>query len=516
MESDECWKQSGLSVEREASQRLSDGNLKEYFLFCFLFYVILFITWKLFTQRGKIRGHFMRRSEKLYVIISFIVGTCLFLISSVMLFFSIQKVWAGEKQEIEVSVEEKGDHANSWRYEDGELKENKQKSSRVSVKQVEKPEDATAQGIDVSHHQGKIDWQSVKNSGEIDYVMIRCGYGMNQTDQDDEYWEYNTSECERLGIPYGVYLYSYATGTANAKSEAQHVIRLLKNKKPTYPIYYDMEDEKTLGKLTPAQMGQAASTFLSTLESAGYTNVGIYANKEWFTKYLTASVFHQYPKWIAQYNDKCDYGGSYHMWQYTSTGAIDGIQGNVDLNYKIGNWSIGGAYGTIQLNKKTLNLTVGKNSTLKASCTFRNGYKSSVKWSSSNSKIASVNSSGKVTAKSAGKVTMKASLSNGRYASCTITVKPKTNKIKSLKKSGKQSIKITWTKISGTTKYQVYMSQKKNSGYKRIKTASSKSFSYTKGKLKKGKRYYFKVRSYKKVGGKNYYSSFSSVKSIKR
>lgn len=104
----------------------------------------------------------------------------------------------------------------------------------------------------------------------------------------------------------------------------------------------------------------------------------------------------------------------------------------------------------------------------------------------------------------------------GRYASCTVTVRPKTNKIKSLKKSGKQSIKITWTKISGTTKYQVYMSTKKNSGYKRIKTVSSKSFSYTKGKLKKGKRYYFKVRSYKKVGGKNYYSSFSSVKSIKR
>lgn len=128
----------------------------------------------------------MRRSEKLYVIISFIVGTCLFLISSIMLFFSIQEVWAGEKQEIEVSAEEKGDHANSWRYEDGKLKENVQKSSRVSVRQVERPNDATAQGIDVSHFQKKIDWQAVKNSGKIDYVIIRCGYGMNQNDQDDE------------------------------------------------------------------------------------------------------------------------------------------------------------------------------------------------------------------------------------------------------------------------------------------------------------------------------------------
>lgn len=116
----------------------------------------------------------MRRSEKLYVIISFIVGACLFLISSIMLFFSIQNVWAGEKQKIEASAEEKGDHANSWRYEDGKLKENVQKSSKVSVRQVEKPKDATAQGIDVSHYQGKIDWQAVKNSGKICFLYSYC------------------------------------------------------------------------------------------------------------------------------------------------------------------------------------------------------------------------------------------------------------------------------------------------------------------------------------------------------
>lgn len=458
----------------------------------------------------------MRKNEKLYVIISFIVGTCLFLISSAMLFFSIQKVWAGEKQEIQISAEEKGDHANSWRYKDGKLRKSTQKSSRASVRQVIKPSNATAQGIDVSSHQGKINWQAVKDSGKVDFAIIRCGYGMNQTDQDDKYWDYNTRECERLGIPYGVYLYSYATGTANAKSEAQHVIRLLKDKHPTYPIYYDMEDYNTLGKLNVSQLGQAASTFLSTLESAGYTNVGVYANKDWFTNKLTASVFNQYPRWIAQHNDTCNYSGNYHMWQYTSAGAIDGIYDDVDLNYKIGNWSIGGAYAAIRLNRQSLNLTVGKSSSLKTACTFRNGYTSSVKWVSSNSKITSVNSSGKVTAKSAGKVTIKAVLNNGKSASCTVTVKPKTNKIKKLKKSGKKSIKITWTKVSGTTKYQIYMSTKKKSGYKKIKTASAKSSSYTKGKLKRGKRYYFKVRSYTKVGGKYYYSAFSSVKSMKR
>ena len=82
---------------------------------------------------------------------------------------------------------------------------------------------ATKKGIDVSVHNGKIDWQKVKNDG-IDFAIIRCGYGQNMTSQDDAYWEYNVSECERLGIPYGVYLYSYANTLAKAKSEAQHVL----------------------------------------------------------------------------------------------------------------------------------------------------------------------------------------------------------------------------------------------------------------------------------------------------
>ena len=89
---------------------------------------------------------------------------------------------------------------------------------------------AVKKGIDVSQHQGKIDWEMVKISG-IDFAVIRCGYGMDQTDQDDDQWLRNVSECERLGIPYGVYLYSYADTVEKAKSEADHVIRLIKDKK---------------------------------------------------------------------------------------------------------------------------------------------------------------------------------------------------------------------------------------------------------------------------------------------
>lgn len=130
---------------------------------------------------------------------------------------------------------------------------------------AEKPANATQQGIDVSSHQGKIDWEQVKNSALADYAIIRCGYGVNQTDKDDKYWDYNSSECERLGIPYGTYLYSGADTTAKAKSEAEHVVRLLQGKNLTYPIYYDMEADM-LNQLSSTQIGNIAKTFLNTMD----------------------------------------------------------------------------------------------------------------------------------------------------------------------------------------------------------------------------------------------------------
>lgn len=450
----------------------------------------------------------MKRSEKWGIIIGLVVGILMLIVSVLVSLWPACTVQGASK------TSEQGDHANSWRYEDGKPREDSGKSLRGTARVV-RPSNATAQGIDVSVHQGQIDWEQVKNSGQVDFAILRCGYGMNEIKQDDEKWEYNSSECERLSIPYGVYLYSYADTTAKAKSEAEHVIRLLKGKHLTYPIYYDIEDN-SLKNLSAAQLGENAKTFTSTLEAAGYTNIGIYSNKDWFTNKLTAPVFSKYPKWVASWGNTCTYRGSYHMWQYTNGGTIPGINGKVDLNFKIGSWSKGGYSPSVKVNKSSLSLTAGKSYTLKASDPVKSSYRSQVTWSSSNKKIATVSSSGKVTAKSAGKVTITARISNGQRSSCTVTVKPKTNKIRKLKKSGKSSVKIYWTKVSGTTRYQVYMSTKKKSGYKRIKTASAKSSSYTKSKLKRKKRYYFKVRSYKRVGGKNYYSAFSSVKSIKR
>ena len=96
-------------------------------------------------------------------------------------------------------------------------------------------------GIDVSFAQGRIDWDKLK--GNIDFAILRCGFGNNQADQDDVQWARNVAECNRLGIPWGAYLYSYAESAADAGSEAAHVLRLIKGLKPAYPVYIDMEHD---------------------------------------------------------------------------------------------------------------------------------------------------------------------------------------------------------------------------------------------------------------------------------
>ena len=188
-------------------------------------------------------------------------------------------------------------------------------------------------GIDVSEHNGTIDWEKVKN--EVDFAIIRCGYGEDTISQDDKTYLRNVMECERLGIPYGVYIYSYAINLDKAKSEVNHVIRLLKNKKPEYGIWFDMEDAdgyKSRHNVSDQMCRDITYTFCSIMKSKGY-NVGIYANYNWFTNILNDERLDQYPKWVAQWGDKCDYKKEYVMWQYTNSGNVSGISGRVDMDY---------------------------------------------------------------------------------------------------------------------------------------------------------------------------------------
>ena len=192
-------------------------------------------------------------------------------------------------------------------------------------------------GIDISEHQGNIDWEKVKN--EVDYVIIRCGYGVNDMTQDDSMFIRNVTECKRLGIPYGVYIYSYAVDTDKAVSEAEHVRRLLVQAgdytTPEYGIWFDMESDsyKAQYDVSDEMYREIAHTFVDTMNGYRYDNIGIYANLTWWNGILNDESLDQYPKWVAQWGDECTYEKDYIMWQYTSDGSVNGISGRVDMDY---------------------------------------------------------------------------------------------------------------------------------------------------------------------------------------
>lgn len=246
------------------------------------------------------------------------------------------------------SEAEKNDTANSWRFKNGERILSNGGVSAYSARSIgawseyngrfyndrgEVIDGAAAKGIDVSQWNGNIDWAKVKNT-DVDYAMIRCGYGMNQTDQDDTMWKKNADACTANGIPFGTYLYSYADTVARAKSEAEHVLRLVKGYNLSYPIFYDLEETAVRDSVSKAQIAQIAKTFCDTIRAAGY-KVGVYANFDWFNNYLTDPVFNNYDRWVAQWNHSCTYAGDYVMWQCTNAGSVNGISGPVDLDFSM-------------------------------------------------------------------------------------------------------------------------------------------------------------------------------------
>ena len=200
--------------------------------------------------------------------------------------------------------------------------------------------DGASKVIDVSEHQGSIDWSKVKASG-VNYAIIRCGYGDDYSSQDDKQWIQNVRGCLNNGIPFGIYIYSYAKNVNMAKSEAAHVLRCLSNaglnaSKVALPVFLDMEDSSTLG----SDYAAIATAFCNTISNAGY-KPGVYASASWWNSYLTASCFSGWVKWVAQWNANSgltcsgfsSFSNSSNFWQFSDYGSVPGISGAVDLNY---------------------------------------------------------------------------------------------------------------------------------------------------------------------------------------
>lgn len=184
-------------------------------------------------------------------------------------------------------------------------------------------------GIDVSRWQSDIDWKKVKAAG-IEFAIIQAGYG-RELSQKDEKFEQNYSGCKSAGMPCGVYWYSYARTEAEAEQEAAVCLEIIRGRQLEYPVFFDVEEPAVL-RLGKAQVSKVVRAFLRKVEAAGWF-VGLYMSAYQLRDYIEDDVKQRYTVWVAHYGvGKPDYSGSYGMWQKSSTGSVEGISGNVDLD----------------------------------------------------------------------------------------------------------------------------------------------------------------------------------------
>lgn len=187
-----------------------------------------------------------------------------------------------------------------------------------------------SKGIDVSEHQGHIDWAKVAKDG-VQFAVIRAGYG-RELSQKDDYFEQNYTAAKKAGIQVGAYWYSYADSVKRAEEEAKTCLKVLEGKKFDLPIFFDQEYEKSILALSSKTRTDIILKFLEIIQAAG-RKCGLYSSTNFITTKLQASRLRQYPLWIAEYGSKLHYPGTVWAWQYTSTGRVSGIKGHVDCNH---------------------------------------------------------------------------------------------------------------------------------------------------------------------------------------
>ena len=194
--------------------------------------------------------------------------------------------------------------------------------------------------IDVSAWQNTIDWQAVKNAG-VEGAIIRLSYGWGNG--FDVQAKRNISECKRLGIPFGVYVFSYAESAADGASEGADVVNLLRQAgvNPgdlSYPVFYDLENWTYTGHKSPTSPSVydgMVNSWYGKLQVAGYNNLSVYSYTSYLNSALNSSNIHGKTRWVAQYGSTMQYTAfptNDRGWQYTSGGSINGISGRVDMN----------------------------------------------------------------------------------------------------------------------------------------------------------------------------------------
>ncbi len=208
-------------------------------------------------------------------------------------------------------------------------------ADKTEIQKLQNTTSNSKVGIDVSKWNGNIDWDKVKNAG-VEYAIVRAGYRGSKTGSlvEDPYFATNMKGAAASGVPVGIYFFTQAVNEVEAVEEASVVISLIREYKIDYPVFIDTEGAGGNGRadgLDPETRTLVCEAFCRTIKNAGY-DAGVYASRNWYNNNLYTERLDDYIIWLAEYRSTPLYQGYYQMWQYTSKGKIDGIDGNVDMN----------------------------------------------------------------------------------------------------------------------------------------------------------------------------------------
>lgn len=370
---------------------------------------------------------------------------------------------------------------------------------------VERP---ITHGIDVSYYQGEIDWNKVKADG-IDFAIIRVGYrGSSEgTLNEDICFRQNIEGALEAGVEVGVYIFSQAITKKEARQEANYILKRIKDYDITFPVVLDYEFTGNPGRLQAANLSKKKATnicleFCDTVEAAGYTPM-VYANPYMLNNYLNPEdISDKYLIWLAHYTTETNYTGQYDYWQYSSDGSVDGIEGRVDMNFFYGTDIAKCSISPIAEHIYTGNRIRPAVTVMNEDKTLINGTDYTIKYSNN---------------KKVGVATVTVTGEGVYYGSQSteFNIKPKQMSSVKAKRKSDDSITLSWEKDSSITGYQLYRATAVNGKYEKCATITDNATTtYKDSNLLNGQCYYYKIRGYKKVNGKNWYGAFSEISSI--
>lgn len=373
-------------------------------------------------------------------------------------------------------------------------------------------------GIDVSYYQGTINWEKVRDAG-TDFAFIRAGYRGYSTGTlvTDSNFAANVEGALKAGISVGLYFYTEAISTKEAIEEANYCLNLAKDYKINFPIAFDFELTNTAGRLVKAKLSKSAATanckaFCETIQAAGYTPM-VYANRnDLINKIDGASLSKSFPIWLAQYASKPTYTGNFQFWQYSSEGKVSGVSGLVDCNFWYSNKAIESepfarAATACSLTASVVSKVPDKTYSGKAFKPSPTVTLSGEKLKKGTDYSLSYKNNQEV---GTATITVKA---KGLYTgkkSVTFKILPK--KMASVKKkTANNQISFTWAQNTSADGYQIFRKDTygEDTAYTKIKTYKKNTkLAYNDKNLLADHEYYYRLRAFKTVDGKKYYSGY--------